>query len=245
MPRHIPSQCTHIADEIEFLEEELGELQRELAHAPANLQAYYRREIKKTLLELGLRRQRLRACEEQNDPPALRPDLLAYGIYATPNHATKKLSVAAIVKNIGRGLAVGPFRIDLSVTEISGNFQRSHFQVFEVPPGLVIHPKPVLTTNEVLAKVPMGAAGGESILFEYVTEKMEVGLLYIDETPSFHYVIDFIVDAEHVLSESNEGNNSFQTKRRYTTQSAVQRTKPFVIDLSQASNIGRPDDETE
>ncbi|MFY9619255.1 MAG: hypothetical protein WAM70_15985 [Pyrinomonadaceae bacterium] len=256
MPR-IPFQCTHIADEIEFLEQELGDLQQEQADAPANLAGYYRREIKRLLIELGLRRQRLRACEEEKNPPHLRPDLLADGIETVANHSMKKLFARGIVKNIGIGNAVGPFKIVLSVTEKAtfGSSQRSHVQVFEVPPGFIIYgsaagpSQPGFESNLVLARasgIGAGAAGGVGEIpgahNSYITEYMSVDLRYIDANPSFQYEVELNVDSEHDVIESDDGNNSYKSTRLFPTPSAVQRGEPFLISSSEASLT---DDETE
>ncbi len=228
MQRGLLPQCEYIAEDIEIFEEELRSLQEEESNAPDNQQAYYKREIRKLLRELGLRRQQLRACQEQHNPPALRPDLVAFGAYAIPNHNSKTLRVAAIVKNIGKAPAVGPFRIDLSITEIIGNSTVQRIQSFEVPPGLAIHPEPVLEQDGVLAK----PIGNVTILFEYVTESMEVPLRYIDEIPSVKYEIEFIVDVNYQVNEANEQNNSYRSNRWFSSPSAIHRAKPFVIKSS-------------
>jgi len=155
------------------------------------------------------------------------------------DHATRRLKVAAIVKNIGKGKAVGPFDIALSVTEkrVLGSQVISHVQVFHVPAGLVIHPEPVLNPDVLAFN-----AGGEVGLFTtYVTEEMEVPLRYIDEDPAFEYQIEFLVDSEQVLTESNEGNNHYAGRRWFTNPAGAQRDQPFLIRPS-ASN-GGPDEE--
>jgi hypothetical protein len=222
----IPRECTHIAEEIESLEDELRGLIEEQAEAPRQLQNYYRREIKRFSTELGLRKQQLRTCELQHNPPAQRPDLVAQGIAVSVDHVNRRLKVAAIVKNIGKARAAGPFRIDMAITERSGATTISHVHVFQVPASVVIDPPLVLAENpNALAAI----VGGIAISDTYVTEKMEVPLRYIDESPSFRYDIEFLVDVDQVLNESNESNNRYFSTRWFTTPAAVEREKPFTI----------------
>ena len=228
-----PRQCMQIQEEIEVLQDELSVLREEMSEAPPQLLAFYRREIKRLTREIGVRRQQLRVCEEQHDPPAQRPDLLAYGIRIETDHANRRLRVAAIVKNIGKAPAAGPFRIDMAVTERTGpSTMVSHVQVFQVPPGVVLHPKPVLENPTALAAI---VGGGTTITDTYVTEKMEVPLRYFDETPSFRYDIEFLVDVEQTLSESDETNNRYFSTRWFSSPAAVEREKPFVINSSAAA----------
>ena len=240
MPETIPPQCTHLAEQVESLKQELRELKIEQAHAPASLKSYYIREVKSLIHQLALGRQQLRACEEQHLPPASRPDLLAFGVSVILNHAARRLRVAAIVKNIGKGRAVGPFQIAMAVTEKSffGSEIISHVQVFQVPAGLIIFPEPVLAPPNVAA---LNVGGEVGLLTTYVTEEMEVPLRYINENPAFEYEIEFLVDSEQVLNEPNESNNFYRGRRWFTNPAGVQRHEPLLI-RSSATN-GELDEE--
>jgi len=240
MPETIPPQCTHLAEQVELLKEELRELQIEQSQASASLKSYYIREVKNLVHQLALGRQQLRACQEQHLPTSSRPDLLAFGVSVILNHAAKRLKVAAIVKNIGKGRAVGPFKIAMSVTEkrVLGSEIISHVQVFQVPAGLIIFPEPVLAPADVAA---FNVGGEVGLLTTYVTEEMEVPLRYINENPAFEYEIEFLVDSEQVLNESNESNNLYRGRRWFTNPAGVQRDEPLLI-RSSATN-GEPNEE--
>lgn len=233
----IPRQCVQLAEEIETLKEEVSLLKEEMAEAPPQMQAYYRREIKALNREIALREQQLRACEEQHNPPAQRPDLLAYGVRVEADHLHRKLRVAAIVKNIGKAAAAGPFRIDMAVTEKIGNTTVSHVQVFQVPSSVVIAPQPVVDPNP----TALAIVGGTTPTFTYVTGKMEVPLRYIDESPSTRYEIEFLVDSEQVLSESNESNNRYFGTRWFSSPAALERETPFLIKSDEMAHAAGAD----
>lgn len=226
MPDLIPSQCAQLASEIENLEIEKAGLQQELAEAPTNLKPFLLREIRRVNLEIARKRQELRECLQQN-PPLPRPDLVAQTVILNVNHATRKLGAAALIRNVGKGNARGPFRIDLAVTLIRGGVTTSYVRVFEVPAGITIFAEPVLAPPEAIA-IP----GGTTLSSEYVTERMEVPLCYRDESPSCVYELEFIVDTEQVLAETSEGNNRFFARWWTTTPAATQRDTPFVIEAS-------------
>jgi hypothetical protein len=225
----IPPQCAPIASEIGELEAERAELQQELREAPPSVKPILIREIRKISLELARKRQELRECQQQN-PPAPRPDLVAQTVILRVNHATRELRAAALIRNIGRGNASGPFRIDSAATLIKGNVTTSFVRVFEVPAGITIFGEPVLEQSSLVA-IP----GGVTPSREYVTEEMIVPLCYRDENPSCVYEFEFIVDAEQVLAETNEGNNRFFARWWTTTPAAVQRETPFVIEFPQSA----------
>lgn len=237
MPASIPSQCAPIASEIETLEQDKTSLQGDLAEPslPSYLRSYLLREIGKINLELARKRQELRDCLQQNPPPPL-PDLVAQTVILKVNHATRELGVAALIRNIGEGNASGPFRIDLAVTLIRNGVTRSIVQVFEVPAGITIFGKPVLAPPEAIA-IP----GGTTPSSEYVTETMEVPLYYRDETPSCVYEFEFLVDAEQVVAETNEGNNHFFVRWWTTTPAGTQRDTPFVIEFSVSQGRQKPE----
>ena len=237
----VASQCVGIANEIEALEAERASLQHELAEAPPQLKPLLVREIRRINIELGQLRQQLRLCQEQN-PPAPRPDLSAQTVILDVNHSTKKLGVAALIKNIGRGSAHGPFRIDLAATLYRGGVITSFVQVFEVPAGVTLAGEPVLAPPDRVAEqkvdlqVQQAAMGGAFPgplpipSQEYVTEDMVVPLHYRDESPSATYEFEFIVDSEQQVSESNEGNNHFFVRWWTTSPGSALRTTPFQID---------------
>jgi hypothetical protein len=228
MPDPISSQCTPIANEIGELEAEKAGLQQELAEASPSLKPFYIREIRKINLELARKRQDLRECLQQNPPPP-RPDLVAQTVLLNVNHATRELGVAALIRNDGTGNARGPFRIDLAATLIKDGVTTSFVHVFEVPAGITIFGKPELEQPGVVA-IP----GGVTPSREYVTERMIVPLCYRDENPSCVYEFEFIVDAEQVVAETNEGNNHFFARWWTTTPAAAQRDTPFVIEPLEA-----------
>lgn len=175
---------------------------------------------------MAQRRQDLRACLQQNPPPP-RPDLVAQTVVLNVDHAARKIGAAALIKNIGRGNARGPFRIDFAVTMIRGGVTTSIVHVFEVPAGITIFGEPVLEPAAAgLAAIP----GGTTPSREYVTERMELPLFYRDESPSCVYELEFIVDAEQVVGETNEGNNRFFARWWTTTPAAAQRDTPFTIE---------------
>jgi hypothetical protein len=236
MAEQIPTQCAPVAAQIEALEEERRGLQEELAEAPPPLKAYYRREIRKINVELGRLRQELRACQQQH-PPAPRPDLVAQAVALSVNHATRKLGVAAVVKNAGLGNAQGPFRIDLSVTLLRGGITTSVVHTFEVPAGVILYGEQVVSPS-VFAAIPGGVVGGGGVggvlPREYVTEKMEVPLYYRDESPSCVYDFEFLADAEHTVAETNEANNTFHQRWWTSTPGAPLREVPFVVESLEA-----------
>jgi hypothetical protein len=151
MPEVIAQSCVGIANQIEALEEERAGLLQELAEAPPSMKPFLLREFRQINLELGRLRQQLRLCQEQN-PPAPRPDLAARTVILHVNHSTKKLGVAALIKNIGLGNAHGPFRIDLAATLTRGGVTTSFVQVFEVPAGVTIVGEQVATTQNEVAQ---------------------------------------------------------------------------------------------
>jgi hypothetical protein len=155
MPEVIASQCVGIANEIDALEAERAGLQQELADASPSMKPFLVREIRRINVELGRLRQQLRLCQEQN-PPALRPDLSARTVILHVNHSTKRLGVAALIKNIGRGDAHGPFRIDLAATLLRGGVTTSFVQVFEVPAGVTIFGEPVAAPVDQAAQQEVG-----------------------------------------------------------------------------------------
>ena len=232
MAEQVPTQCAPVAAQIETLEEERRELQAELGEAPPSLRNFYRREIRRINIELGRLRQELRTCQQQN-PPAPRPDLVAQTVSLNVNHAARKLGVAAVIKNIGRGNAKGPFRIDLSVTMTRGGVVTSVVHTFEVPAGVVISGEQVFAPF-VAASIPGLTGVGGVPSSEYVTERMEVPLFYRDENPSCVYDFEFIVDAEHTVAETNEANNTFSQRWWTSSPVALQRGAPFVIEALEA-----------
>jgi hypothetical protein len=232
MPDVTASPCVGIANEIEALEAERADLQRELAGAPPSMKPFLVREIRRVNVDLGRLRQQLHQCQEQN-PPAPRPDLAARTVRLHVNHSTKKLGVAALIKNIGRGNAYGPFRIDLAATLYRGGVTTSFVQVFEVPAGVTIFAEPVLDPGEQAQPAASAAFPGPLppvFSSEYVTEDMIVPLFYRDESPSATYEFEFIVDSEQQVSESNESNNRFYVRWWTTRPGAVLSTTPFEID---------------
>jgi hypothetical protein len=240
MAQVTPPQCVGIANEIEALEAERAGLQQELAGAPPSMKPFILREIRRLNVEIGQLRQQLLLCEAEN-PPALRPDLAARTVRLRVNHSTRKLGVAALIKNIGRGNAYGPFRIDLAATLYRGGATTSFVQSFQVPPGVIIYGEPVLAPpDRAQPEQPAEAAvfpgpirripPGEIWSQEYVTEDMVVPLFYRDESPSATYEFDFIVDSEQQVSEPNEGNNHFFVRWWTTLPASVLRTTPLEID---------------
>jgi hypothetical protein len=231
MPEVIASQCVGIANEIEALEAERAGLQHELAEAPPSMKPFLVREIRRIYVELGRLRQQLRVCQQQN-PPASRPDLSARTVILHVNHSTKKLGAAALIKNIGRGNAHGPFRIDLAATLYRGGETTSFVRVFEVPAGVTLFGEPVLAPAEQTApQAEFAAFPGQPVLSqEYVTDDMIVPLFYRDESPSATYEFEFIVDSEQQVSESDEGNNHFFARWWTTRPGSTLRTTPFEID---------------
>jgi hypothetical protein len=239
MPDSIPSQCAPIASEVEDLEQERAGLQQELAEAPPSLKPVLLREIRKIGLELARKRQELHECVQQ-DPPPPRPDLFAKTVILNVNHATRRLGVAAVIRNIGRGNARGPLKIDFGVTLFRGGGATTFFRTFEVPAGITIFGEPVLAPPEA-TDIPgpeataISGPGGVTPSREYVTERMDVPLHYIDENPSSRYEFEFIVDAEQVVAETSEANNHFKISWFTGSPQAVQRDTAFVIESSESS----------
>ncbi|MEZ5355488.1 MAG: hypothetical protein R2762_22865 [Bryobacteraceae bacterium] len=218
-----PSACAPIASEVDSLEQERAALQQELVTAPPGLKPFLIREIRKIGLELAAKRSELRQCLLMNPPPP-RPDLVPVTVLLKLNHATRKLGVAALIRNDGLGSAHGPFEIHLAVTLFRGGATTSIVRVFEVPAGVVLAGVPVADPNA------QAALPGHGFTREYLTESMEVPLCYRDETPSCRYEFDMLVDAEHVVAESNEANNQVLLKWWTTTPGAARRETPFVIE---------------
>jgi hypothetical protein len=250
MPEVIASQCVGIANEIEALETERASLQQELTEAPPSMKPFLIREIRRISVELGRLRQQLRLCEQQN-PPAPRPDLSARTVILHVDHSAKKLGVAALIKNIGRGNAHGPFRIDLAATLYRGGVTTSFVKVFEVPAGVTLFGEPVLAPPERTAQQEAERAAQQAafaalpghlppiISQEYVTEDMIVPLFYRDESPSATYEFEFIVDSEQQVSESNESNNNFFVRWWTTHPGSTLRTTPFEIE-TQSGKVNEP-----
>lgn len=254
------SVCAGISNEIESLEAEREAIQAELQTAPPSMKPFLIREIRRINMQLGQLRQQLRACQEQT-PPVARPDLAARTVQLHVNHAQKKLGVAAIIKNVGRGIAQGPFRIDLAATLFRGGVTTSFVQVFEVPAGVVLYPEMVNAPPNVMAAgqengqgaaaAAAGAAGAAGMapawqmaaipgfpgwpppIFsqEYITEDMLLPLYYRDESPSAVYEFEFIVDSEQQVAESNEGNNHFFVRWWTTRPESVRSSRPFEIEI--------------
>jgi hypothetical protein len=232
MPEVIAQSCVGIANQIEALEAERASLLQELADAPPLMKPFLLRELRQINSALGLLRQQLRVCQQQN-PPAPRPDLAARTVILHVNHSTKKLGVAALIKNIGLGNAHGPFRIDLAATLFRGGVTTSFVQVFEVPAGVTIFGEPVATQIEQAQLTAFASFPGQlPPIFsqEYITEDMIVPLFYRNESPSATYEFEFIVDSEQQVSESNEGNNHFSIRWWTTRPGSVGSTTPFKIE---------------
>ena len=254
------SMCVGISNEIDALEAERNGIQQELQSAPPSMKPFLLREIRRINMQLGQLRQQLRACQEQT-PPVARPDLVARTVQLHVNHSTKKLGVAALIKNVGRGPAHGPFRIDLAATLYRGGVTTSFVQVFEVPAGVTLYGEPVIAQAMATAEngqaanghdQPVQGTGGQMTaaqnaafppfpgwplppIFsqEYVTEDMVLPLFYRDESPSATYEFEFIVDSEQQVSESNEGNNHFFVRWWTTRPESVQRTTPFEVEMKE------------
>jgi hypothetical protein len=248
MPEAIAPPCVGIANEIEALEAERASLQQELAELPPSEKAFLLRAIRRINLELGQLRQQLRICQEQN-PPAPRPDLSARTVVLHVNHATKQLGVAALIKNIGRGSAYGPFRIDLAATLYRGGQTSSFVRAFEVPAGVILFGEPVVAPVDravqregdqtvqpaTLATFP-GQLPPPMFPQEYLTEDMIVPLFYRDESPSATYEFEFLVDSEQQVSESNEGNNRFFLRWWTISPGSLASATTFEID-GQSGNV--------
>jgi hypothetical protein len=227
------SQCAGIANEIAALEAEREGMQQELASAPPSLKPFLLREIRRINVELGRLRQQLSLCQ-QNNPPAPRPDLVARSVRLRVNHAEKTVGFAAEIKNIGRGNAHGPFRIDLAATLLRGGVTTSFVQVFEVPAGFTLFGEQVLTQSVEFQQAAFAAfPGGNLPIFsqEYVTDFMTVPLHYRDESPSATYDLEFIVDSEQRIMETNEGNNHFFARWWTTRPGSNLNTTPFKVEL--------------
>jgi len=223
----IPSQCAQIAGEVKQLELERAELQQALSEASPLLKPYYVREIRKLGLELAPKRQELRECL-QNNPSPPRPNLLAKAVILKVSHATRRLGVSALIRNIGRGNARGPFRIDLGITMKRGTSIISSGFVFEVPASVTIAGEQVFHPAQALSAIP----GSTTLSQEYATEEVEYPLYYRDENPSCIYEFEFIVDSEQMVSETNEQNNRYFVRWWTTTPTGVRGGIPFVIEPS-------------
>jgi hypothetical protein len=220
MSHPIPSQCAAIANEITALEQEKALFQQQLKEAPPSMKPLYIREIRKIGLELVHRRQELNVCLSHN-PPSARPDLRPIGIVIKKDHTKGELRVAPRIKNVGKGIARGPFRIDLAVTIYRGNMTTSIVHPFQVPAGVVLYGEMVIQQLVSIDDITWSQ--------EYTTEDMIVPLYYIDENPSTKYDFDFVVDINFDVLESNELNNTFHARAFFVTPTALQRDQPFTI----------------
>lgn len=154
------------------------------------------------------------------------PDLRAKGAVVKVDHASRQLWVAALIENIGLGSATGPFEIDLAVTLRRGDSVTSHVINFVVPSTVRLSGTPVL--QQALARAPVG--NPTAFQTQYVSQQMQLPLHYRDEHPSATYEIEFIVDAEGQITESNESNNHFFAKWWTTSPAASERSTPFVTE---------------
>jgi len=217
-------RCSRIQQEIDNLSELLSKFRAALDNATGSERVSILWDIRNVNRELASKRQQLRACQAGNAP---RPDLVAQTVSLIVDHAERKVRVAAVVKNIGIGNANGPFDIALGATLTKGGVTTTFFQVFQVPEGVTIYGRPV-------AHPGVAALSGSNVdgIFssKYVTERMEVPLHYRDEPGNAKYQFEFLVDAEQVVSEPNEGNNRFVVDWWTTSPGSFTRTTPFVID---------------
>lgn len=223
-------KCSRIQQEIDNLSELLSELRPELDDATGSERARILWDIRNVNRELALKRQELRACQAGNAP---RPDLVAQTVSLIVNHAERKVGVAAVVRNIGIGNANGPFEIHLGATLTKGGVTTTFFQVFQVPQGVTIFSPP--EANPGITAFSTAITDG---IFsnEYVTERMEIPLYYRDEPGNAKYQFEFLVDAEQVIGETNEGNNRFVADWWTTSPGSFTRDTPFIIgDLASAS----------
>jgi hypothetical protein len=233
MQNAIVSQCIGIANEVEALEAELSTIQQELVTASPSMKPLLVREIRRINVELSRARQQLLLYQIQN-PPGPRPDLLALSIVLHINRATKRVGVAALIKNIGVGDAFGPFYIEMSVALWQGrssvyNLVRS----FEVPAGVIISGRPVLTEiqqpQQAAFTTTLGPGFPPSQL--YLTEDIIIApLQYYDETPSTTYEIEYHVDINRQVTEQNDGNNVLSTDWRINKLGTTLSTMAFTID---------------
>jgi hypothetical protein len=152
------------------------------------------------------------------------------------DHAKRELRVAPHIKNIGRGIAKGPFRIDLAVTIYRGDMTTSIVHPFLVPEGVVLYGE--------MVNHPLVALDGVTWSQEYVTEDMIVPLYYLDENPSTRYRFDYVVDTDQEVLETNEFNNSFRLEWFFVTPTALKREKPFTIEFPTAEGNPTLADET-
>ena len=220
-------RCSRIQQEIDSLSELLNELRAELQNATGAERTRILFDIRNVNRELGLKRQQLRVCEAGNTP---RPDLVAQTVSLIVDHANRKVRVAAVVRNIGVGSATGPFEIHLGATLTKGGVTTTFFQVFQVPEGLTIFGTPVV--NPGIAAFSTGIPDGSIFSSEYVTEKMEIPLHYRNEPGNAKYQFEFLVDAEQVIGEGNEGNNRFVADWWTTLPGSFSQGTPFLIDDS-------------
>jgi hypothetical protein len=154
------------------------------------------------------------------------PDLAEKGVVLTLDHTARTLGVAALIQNVGLGNASGPFEIDMAVTLDRGGFTTSYVNNFEVPVSVTLYAKPIfelaLARSAVVVPTPFET--------EYLTDRMEVPLYYRDEDPSAIYTIDYLVDAEYQVPDTDRPNNIFHAIWWTTTPGASRRGKPFVVE---------------
>ena len=216
-------RCSRIQQEIDDLSELLSELRAELRKATGSERARILWDIRNVNRELALKRQQLRACQGGNIPL---PDLVAQSVSLIVNHAQRKVLAAAVVRNVGIGNANGPFEIHLGATLTKGGVTVTFFRVFQVPSGVTIFGLPVADPGTAAFSTPIT----DSIFSnEYVTERMEIPLHYRDEPGNAKYQFEFLVDAEQVIGEVNEGNNRFVADWWTTSPGSFTRDEPFVI----------------
>ena len=229
------ADCSRIQQEIDNLSELLRELRAELQNATGAERTRILWEIRNVNRELGLKRQELRACEIGNTP---RPDLVAQTVSLILDHANRKVRAAAVIRNIGIGNATGPFEIHLAATLIKGGVTTSFVQVFQVPEGVTIFGMPVLDPGIATfsTAIPGGSFPGHIFSSEYVTERMEIPLHYRNESGNAKYQFEFLVDAEQVIGEGNEGNNHFVVDWWTTSPGSFSQREPFVIGDSAKPN---------
>ena len=219
-------RCDRIQQEIDSLSELLGELRAELQNASGAERTRILWEIRNVNRELGIKRQQLRACQAGNAP---RPDLVAQTVSLIVNHTEKKVRAAAVIRNIGVGNANGPFEIHLGATLIKGGVTTTFFQVFQVPEGVTIFGVPVLNPGTAAFA---GTIPDVTFSNEYVTERMEIPLHYRDQPGNAKYQFEFLVDAEQVIVEGNEGNNRFVADWWTTSPGSFNRDRPFKFEAS-------------
>jgi hypothetical protein len=215
-------RCSQIQQEIDSLMELLSEFRAELQHATGPDRTRLLWDIRNVNRELSLKRQELRACEAGNAP---RPDLVAQTVSLIVDHPGRKIRAAAVIKNIGLGNANGPFDIHLGATLTKGGVTTTFFRVFQVPAGVVIHAPLVISPGFAAFAGPFN----ETIFSDqYTTERMEIPLHYRNEAGNAKYQFEFLVDAEQVIGEGNEGNNRFVADWWTTSPGSFTRDTPFV-----------------